>query len=415
MRQFHLAPSGCAALLLAALLQLSACGGGAPPGGMPPGDFTPQVTVVTLKAQPVTLTRELPGRTNPYLVAEVRPQVSGIVKKRLFTEGALVQAGQPLYELDDAIYRAQLDSAQASLSKAQATLAAAKLAADRSRELIKTDAVSAQDNDNAIAAFGQAQADVSGAKAAVANAAVNLAYAHLVAPISGRIGKSAVTQGALVTADQTAAMATVQTLDPIYVDVNQASSEWLKLKQEIDSGRAQSGAAESPVKIVLADGRTYAHTGRLQFADVTVDPTTGDFSLRAIVPNPNGELLPGMYVRAIVDEGVLPQGVLAPQQGILRDPKGNASALVVSAQGKVEPRAVKATRTIGDQWLIDEGLAAGDRLIVEGLQKVQPGMAVKAIEASEGVAGTPATAEPDAKAGSVAPASDSSASSAAAH
>jgi len=415
MRQIHLAPSGCAALLLAALLQLSACGGGAPPGGMPPGNFTPQVTVVTLKAQSVTLTRELPGRTNPYLVAEVRPQVSGIVKKRLFTEGALVQAGQPLYELDDAIYRAQLDSAQASLSKAQATLAAAKLAADRSRELIKTDAVSAQDNDNAIAAFGQAQADVSGAKAAVANAAVNLAYAHLVAPISGRIGKSAVTQGALVTADQTAAMATVQTLDPIYVDVNQASSEWLKLKQEIDSGRAQSGAAESPVKIVLADGRTYAHAGRLQFADVTVDPTTGDFSLRAIVPNPNGELLPGMYVRAIVDEGVLPQGVLAPQQGILRDPKGNASALVVSAQGKVEPRAVKVTRTIGDQWLIDEGLAAGDRLIVEGLQKVQPGMAVKAIEASEGVAGTPATAEPDAKAGSVAPAAHSSASSAAAH
>ncbi|MFI4895987.1 MAG: efflux RND transporter periplasmic adaptor subunit [Steroidobacterales bacterium] len=415
MRQFHLAPSGCAALLLAALLQLSACGGGAPPGGMPPGDFTPQVTVVTLKAQPVTLTRELPGRTNPYLVAEVRPQVSGIVKKRLFTEGALVQAGQPLYELDDAIYRAQLDSAQASLSKTEATLAAAKLAADRSRELIKTDAVSAQDNDNAIAAFGQAQADVSGAKAAVANAAVNLAYAHLVAPISGRIGKSAVTQGALVTADQTAAMATVQTLDPIYVDVNQASSEWLKLKQEIDSGRAQSGAAESPVKIVLADGRTYAHAGRLQFADVTVDPTTGDFSLRAIVPNPNGELLPGMYVRAIVDEGVLPQGVLAPQQGILHDPKGNASALVVSAQGKVEPRAVKATRTIGDQWLIDEGLAAGDRLIVEGLQKVQPGMAVKAIEASEGVAGTPATAEPDAKAGSVAPASDGRASSATAH
>jgi membrane fusion protein, multidrug efflux system len=415
MRQFHGVPSGCAALLWAALLQLCACGGGAPPGGMPPGGFTPQVTVVTLKAQPVTLTRELPGRTNPYLVAEVRPQVSGIVKKRLFTEGALVQAGQPLYELDDAIYRAQLDSAQASLSKAQATLAAAKLAADRTRELIKTDAVSAQDNDNAIAAFGQAQADVSGAKAAVANAAVNLAYAHLVAPISGRIGKSAVTQGALVTADQTAAMATVQMLDPIYVDVNQASSEWLKLKQEIDSGRAQSGAAESPVKIVLADGRTYAHTGRLQFADVTVDPTTGDFSLRAIVPNPNGELLPGMYVRAIVDEGVLPQGVLAPQQGILRDPKGNASALVVSAQGKVEPRAVKATRTIGDQWLIDEGLAAGDRLIVEGLQKVQPGMAVKAVEASEGVAGTPATAEPDAKANSAAPASDSSASGAAAH
>jgi membrane fusion protein, multidrug efflux system len=370
---------------LPAMLALAACGGGVPHGA-PGGDFTPQVTVVTLKSQSVTLTRELPGRTNAFLVAEVRPQVSGIVKQRLFTEGAIVKAGQPLYELDDAIYRAQLESAQASLAKADATVAAAQLAADRSRELIKIDAVSRQDNDNAIAAFGQAKADVAAAKAAIANATVNLTYAHLVAPISGRIGKSAVTVGALVTANQAAAMATIQQLDPIYVDVNQASSEWLRLKQVIDSGRAQSGAADSPVTIVLADGRTYGQKGRLQFADVTVDPTTGDFLLRAIVPNPSGELLPGMYVRAVLDEGVLSQGVLAPEQGITRDPKGNASALVVNAQGKVEPREVKVSRNIGNQWLVDEGLASGDRLIVEGLQKVQPGMAVKAVEAVAGSA-----------------------------
>jgi membrane fusion protein (multidrug efflux system) len=362
---------------------VAGCGGGGAPAGMPAGGFTPQVTVVTLKAQPVTLTREFPGRTNAYLVAEVRPQVSGIVKQRLFTEGALVKAGQPLYEIDDAIYRAQYNSAEASLQKAQATLLAARLAAERSRELVKIDAVSAQDNDNAESAFGQAQADVASAQAAVANSAVNLAYAHIVAPISGRIGKSSVTQGALVTADQASAMATIQQLDPIYVDVNQASSEWLQLKQEIDSGRAQSGAADSPAKIVLADGHAYEHEGKLQFADVTVDPTTGDFLLRAIVPNPNGVLLPGMYVRALLDEGVLPNGVLAPQQGITHDPKGNATALIVNKEGKVEPRVVKASRTIGNQWLIDDGLAAGDRVIIEGLQKVQPGMSVKAIEASD--------------------------------
>jgi len=369
------------AQVFAIALLLTACGhGGKPPGGF--GDMTPQVTVVTLKEQPVTLRRELPGRTNAYLVAEVRPQVSGVLKKRLFEEGSLVKAGQPLYEIDDAIYRAQLESAQASLAKAEATVAAAQLAADRARELIKIDAVSRQEYDNAISASGQAIADVAAGKAAVANASVNLSYAHLTAPISGRIGKSSVTVGALVTANQTAAMATIQQLDPIYVDVNQASSEWLRLKQEIDSGRAQSGAADSPVTILLTDGRTYGEKGKLQFADITVDPTTGDFLLRAIVPNPNGELLPGMYVRALLDEGVLSKGVLAPQQGIARDVKGNATALVVNAQGKVETREVKVSRTVGDQWLVDEGLAGGDRVIVEGLQKVQPGVAVKAVEAA---------------------------------
>jgi membrane fusion protein (multidrug efflux system) len=375
------AVSGFALLSMIAALLLSGCGkgGGAQQGG-PPAGFAPQVTVVTLKSQSVTLTRELPGRTNAYLVAEVRPQVSGVLKKRLFEEGSLVKAGQPLYEIDDAVYRAQLESAQATLAKAEATVAAAKLSAERDQELIKIDAVSKQDNDNAIATYGQAQADVAAGKAAVANASVNLQYAHLASPISGRIGKSMVTVGALVTANQAAAMATIQQLDPIYVDVNQASSEWLHLKQEIDSGRAKSGAADSPVTIILADGRTYARQGKLQFADITVDPTTGDFLLRAIVPNPNGELLPGMYVRAVLDEGVLSQGVLAPQQGIARDPKGNATAMVVNAQGKVESRDVKVSRTIGDQWLVDDGLADGDKLIVEGLQKIQPGMTVNAVE-----------------------------------
>lgn len=363
-------------------LLLSSCGRGGGQKGGPPGDLTPQVTVVTLKMQPVTLTREFPGRTNAYLIAEVRPQVSGILKKRLFEEGAIVKAGQLLYEIDDAIYRAQLESAQATLAKADAGVAAAKLTAERTAELIKFDAVSKQENDNAIAAYGQAVADVAAGKAAVANATVNLNYAHLTAPITGRIGKSAVTVGALVTANQATAMATIQQLDPIYVDVNQASSEWLHLKQEIDSGRAKSDAADSPVRIVLADGRTYGQQGRLQFTDVTVDPSTGDFLLRAVVPNPKSELLPGMYVRALLDEGVLANGVLAPQQGIARNAKGNASALVVNAEGKVEPREVKVSRTIGDQWLVDEGLASGDRLIVEGLQKVQPGMAVKAVEAT---------------------------------
>jgi membrane fusion protein (multidrug efflux system) len=369
------------AQIFAIALLLSACGGGGKPaGGF--GDMTPQVTVVTLKEQTVTLRRELPGRTNAYLVAEVRPQVGGVLKKRLFEEGSLVKAGQPLYEIDDAIYRAQLESAQASLAKADATVAAAQLAADRARELIKSDAVSRQEYDNAISSSGQAKADVAAGKAAVANASVNLSYAHLASPISGRIGKSSVTVGALVTANQTAAMATIQQLDPIYVDVNQASSEWLHLKQEIDSGRAQSGAADSPVTILLTDGRTYGQKGKLQFADITVDPTTGDFLLRAIVPNPNGELLPGMYVRALLDEGVLSKGVLAPQQGITRDPKGNATALIVNAQGKVETRNVKVSRTVGDQWLVDDGLASGDHVIVEGLQKVQPGMAVKSVEAA---------------------------------
>jgi membrane fusion protein (multidrug efflux system) len=280
------------------------------------------------------------------------------------------------------LYRAQYNSAKAALQRAQATLAAAQLAAKRSAELVKIDAVSAQDNDNAVAALAQAQADVASAQATVDSTATSLAYAHISAPISGRIGKSTVTPGALVTANQTAAMATIQQLDPIYVDVSQSSREWLQLRQEIVDGRVQATGNEAPVEILLINGSRYDHDGKLQFAEVTVDPTTGDYQLRALVPNPDGLLLPGMYVRAVLSEGVLAKGLLAPQQAIMRDPKGNATALIVNHDDKVEPREVKVSRTVGNQWLVDEGLVAGDRLIVEGLQKVQPGMAVKAVEAT---------------------------------
>jgi membrane fusion protein, multidrug efflux system len=367
-----------AIVAIVAAVTLWGCGR---PEAMPPaGDFRPEVTVVTLKAQPVTLTRELPGRTTAYLVADVRPQVSGIVKRRLFTEGSLVHAGQLLYEIDDSLYRAQYDNAKASLQKAQANEIAAHLAAQRAAALIKIDAISAQDNENAISAEGQAVADVAAARAALDSAAVNLAYARITAPISGRIGRSSVTAGALVTADQSAALATIQQLNPIYVDVNQSSADWLTLKQEIDSGRIQSSGAGTPATIVLENGAIYPHRGTLLFTDVTVDPTTGNFLLRALVPNPEGLLLPGMYVRAVIDEGVLPHGVLAPQEGIQHDPRGDATALVVDAAGRVEERRVGITRAIGNRWLIDSGLSAGDRLIVSGAQKVQPGMPVRAVE-----------------------------------
>jgi membrane fusion protein (multidrug efflux system) len=378
----------CVAVVVAAAALVAGCNSqsGPPPGARPP----PQVSVVTLKPQAITLTRDLPGRVSAFLVAEVRPQVSGIIKRRLFTEGGTVKAGQPLYELDDAIYRAQYNSARATLQKAQATQEGARLTANRAAEMVKIDAVSAQDNDNAVAALAQAQADVAAGQAALDSSAVNLAYAHIVSPITGRIGKSSITQGALVTAEQSAALATVQQLDPIYIDVNQSSSEWLQLKQDIDAGRVQAGASGAPTKVVLENGTPYPTEGTLQFSDVTVDPSTGNFLLRVVVANPNQLLMPGMYVRAIVGEGVRPQGLLVPQRGITRDAKGGATALVVGADGKVTVHDVKVSRTIGDQWVVEDGLASGDRVVVEGLQKVQPGMPVTASEAAPAAAGAPA-------------------------
>lgn len=378
--------------LLAALLPLLACGGkgkggpggaqGAGEGGGMPQMPPAQVTVVTLKSEPVTLTRELPGRTSAVAEAEVRPQVNGIVKRRLFSEGGIVKAGQPLYELDDSVYRAEYDNARAALAKAEATAHAAQQTARRATELRRIDAVSEQEKDEAVAAQHSAEADVAAAKAMVSRNRLNLVYARIAAPITGRVGMSAVTAGALVTANQDAPLATVQQLDPIYVDVNQSSSEYLRLRREIAAGALASDAG-TPVTIVLEDGSQYAHPGKLQASDVTVDQGTGSFALRVIVPNPEYVLRPGMYVTAVLAEGKDADAVLAPQQGITRDPKGNASALVVGPDGKVALRDVKVSRTIGDKWLVDDGLKAGDRVIVEGVQKVQPGMPAQAIELGE--------------------------------
>ena len=373
-------------LLLAAAgaLVLSGCGGEPAPQAMP----TPEVAVVTLKDQPVRLTRELAGRTAPFLVAEVRPQVTGIITRRLFEEGSKVKAGDALYEIDAAAYRASRDSARAALARAQATLTSARLAANRSTELAAAKLVSTQDNERAAAAFQQAQADVAAARANLQATEVTLGYASITAPISGRIGKSSVTQGALVTANQAQALATIQQLDPMYVDLAQSSSELLALRKEMAAGTLERGEGV-PVKILLEDGSQYGQDGRMEFADVTVDPTTGSYALRVLVPNAENFLLPGMYVRAVVDMGQRPNGVLAPQQGITRDAKGNAVAMVVTPEGKVEQRVVQASRTIGDQWLVDEGLRAGDRVIVEGLQKVQPGGDAIAVEAGAAAPAAP--------------------------
>lgn len=370
-------PVRAALLSLAAASLLAACGGGA----APQGPAAQAVTVVTLKAEPVTLTRELPARINPHLIAEVRPQVSGIIEKRLFTEGGEVKAGQGLYQLDDSTYQAQFASAKASLARAEATLNSARLNATRSAGLAKVDAVSQQDYENATAALLQAEADVKLAQASVRSSGIQLGYARIIAPISGRIGKSSVTQGALVTANQAEALATVQQLDPVYVDATASSSELLALRRELAAGTLTSAVRTVPVTIVLEDGARYSHGGKLTFADVTVDPTTGTFLLRVLAPNPDHLLLPGMYVRAVFSIGTREDGVLVPQQAIARDPKGHTTALVVGKDGKVELRQVQVSRTVGDKWLVDSGLGAGDRVIVEGLQKVRPGSPVQATEA----------------------------------
>lgn len=359
------------------LTGIAACGG---PAGPPQGYGAVPVTVVTLATAPVVLRRELPGRTTPYLVAEVRPQVHGIVKQRLFTEGTAVTAGQPLYQLDDATYQADLASAKAALARAEAALNTARLSARRSTDLLAINAISKQDDENAAAALQQGEADVASAAAAVRSAEVILGYARIKAPIGGRIGRSSVTQGALVTANQDEPLATVQQLDPIYVDLTQSSAEWLQLRRELAAGRLE-GAQDMPVAIVLEDGTPYAQPGKLAFSEVSVDPTTGSFALRVVVPNPEHILLPGMYVRAIVGTGTRQAGLLVPQQAVARDPKGHTTAMVVGKDGNVEVRPVRVSQAIDDRWLVEDGLAAGDKVIIEGLQKVRPGVPVQATEA----------------------------------
>lgn len=367
-----------AGILLSGSILLTGCGKkDAPP---PPGPQ--EVSVVSVASQQLAMTTELPGRTSSFQIAEVRPQVGGIIQKRLFREGADVKAGQPLYQIDPATYRAAYDSARATLAKADANLTTARLKADRYRELVSINAVSKQEYDDADAAFKQAAADVAGARAAVESARINLDYTRVSSPISGRIGKSTVTPGALVTQNQADALTTVQQIDPIYVDVTQSSTEVLRLRRELESGKlARAGNGGARVKLRLEDGSDYAHEGRLEFSDITVDQGTGAITIRAVFPNPERNLLPGMYVRAVLEEGVNDQAILVPQQGVTRNHKGEATALVVGQDNKVAERVLNVSRTIGDKWLVNSGLKQGDRVIVEGLQKVHPGAVVKPVPA----------------------------------
>ena len=330
---------------------------------------TPQVGVITLEAKPFTLTSEVPGRTSAYRIAEVRPQVNGIIQKRLFTEGSEVKAGQQLYQIDAATY-------EAALKSAQATQVSAKSLADRYKLLVADKAVSQQAYDEARAAGLQADA-------ALDQARINLRYTKVLAPISGRIGRSAVTEGALVSNGQANAMATIQQLDPIYVDVTQSSTELLRLRRDLADGRLQK-VSESAAKVALKleDGSHYAHEGTLEFSEVAVDESTGSVTLRAVFPNPDHLLLPGMFVHAELLSGVKQNAILAPQQGVTRNQRGEPVALVVNAENKVEQRVLKADRTAGNAWLVEDGLKEGDRLITEGLQFVQPGAEVKAVPAS---------------------------------
>ena len=362
----------------ALMIMLGGCGSG--PGqqaGPPP---VPEVATVTIQPQQVELTTELPGRTSAYLVAEIRPQVNGIIKKRLFKEGSDVKAGQMLYQIDPAPFQVALDSARASLGKAQANLPSIQLRAERYRELLADKGVSRQDYDDAKAAVDQAKAEIEYWKTAVAGARINLDYTRVTAPISGRIGKSSVTDGALVTAYQAMPLATIQQLDPIYVDVAQSSSELLRLKRHLETGRLSAdGENGRKVRILLEDGSPYPQEGVLQFRDITVDPATGSFTLRIVVPNPKHLLLPGMFVRAAVQEGIAGQAIMVPQQGVSRTPKGEPIALVVDEAGTVQQRPLTLNRALGDQWFVSSGLSAGDRVIVEGMLNVRPGATVKAV------------------------------------
>lgn len=365
-------------LVLGLSMLLAACDGqnaGAPAGA----GGEQEVGVVTLRGQSVTLSSELTGRVNATMTSDVRPQVDGIIKQRLFTEGAEVKAGQVLYQIDPASYQASYDQAAAQLKNAQATVQSTRLKSQRYAALVKENGVSQQDADDAKAAYLAAVASVAQYQAALETARINLAYTQVRAPIAGRIGISSVTPGALVTASQTDALATIRALDPIYVDLTQSSAQLLKLRRQ--QAALQRGAV-TPVAIKLEDGTPYAHAGKLELTEVAVDEATGSVTLRAVFPNPEHELLPGMYVHATVDNGVDPKAILAPQQGITRNAKGEATVLVVDEQNNVAQRTVSAERVVGSNWLIGSGLNEGDRLIVEGTSKVAIGAAVKPVEVS---------------------------------
>ncbi|EPG9697397.1 efflux RND transporter periplasmic adaptor subunit [Klebsiella aerogenes] len=368
----HARVSLLSSLIISALL-LTGCDNSGDQQAQPQA---PQVSVHVVHSEPLSVTTELPGRTSAFRVAEVRPQVSGIILKRNFVEGSDIKAGESLYQIDPATYQAAWNSAKGDEAKAEAAAAIAHLTVKRYVPLLGTQYISQQEYDQAVATARQADADVVAAKAAVENARINLAYTKVTSPIDGRIGKSSVTEGALVTNGQADAMATVQQLDPIYVDVTESSNDFMRLKQE----SLQRGDDSKSVQLIMENGQPYSLKGSLQFSDVTVDESTGSITLRAVFPNPQHTLLPGMFVRARIDEGVNPQAILVPQQGVTRTPRGDATVLIVNAQNQVENRKVIATQAIGDKWLITSGLQNGDKVIVSGLQKVRPGVTVKATE-----------------------------------
>ncbi len=355
----------------------------------------PEVAVVTVQSRQVVTTTELTGRTASNLIAEVRPQVGGIIQKRLFTEGADVRAGQPLFQIDPAIYQAAVSNAGAALARSEAQLTTVQLRADRLRELLAEKAVSQQDYDDAAAALKQTQADIQYGKANLETARINLQYTTITAPISGRIGRSGITEGALVTAHQPLALATIQKIDPMYVDVTQSTTDILKLRRKLEEGQLSRNSNQQQVRLILDDGSEYPLKGKLQFQDITVDPTTGSVILRIVFPNPKGLLMPGMFVRAIVEEGVHKNAILVPQQAVSRDPKGNPLTLTVDKEGKVQQKPLNLDRTIGSEWLVSSGLEPGDKVIVEGMLKVKPGIPVKAVPFDTG--GKTEQANPSAK------------------
>lgn len=352
----------------------------------PPQAVVPEVGTVTIRAEQAVLTTELPGRTTAFLVAEIRPQVNGIIQKRLFEEGADVRAGNILYQIDPAPYQAALEQAKAALAVAESKVPSARSRVERYKDLVAIHAVGQQDYDDAVAALGAAEAGVASARAVMENARINLEYTPIKSPITGRIGRSSVTVGALVNAYQGAPLAVVQQMDPIYVDLIQSSAEVLRLQRKLESGRlTQDKEAWSKVKLLLEDGTAYPLDGKLKFRDITVDQSTGSVDLRAVFPNPDKVLLPGMFVRAVVEDGVSDTALFVPQQGVSRDTRGNPTALVVGKDGKVELRLLEIDRAIGDKWLVTKGLSVGDQVIVEGLQKVRPGATVKAVPMAAGI------------------------------
>ena len=369
-------------MLVAAALVLTACG--KDQGGPPP---PPEVSIITLKPRAIEITDQLPGRTTAFRVAEVRPQVTGVVQRRLFTEGTEVKAGQQLFQIDSGSYRAALSSAEAALKRAEAQAVTAKLLQERYEPLIAANAVSKQENDEAIAARARAEADVASARAAVDAARINVVYTQVLSPISGQIGRTLVTEGALVTSGQQGPLATIQQLDPIYVDITQSSTEMLRLQRQLAAGEmVKDGNNQAEVTLTLEDGSSYSERGRLKVSEASVDPSTGSVTLRAVFPNPRRELLPGMFVRAQLAQGTRSAALLVPQRGVSHNPKGEATVLIVDKDDKVAERVVTADRAINGEWLITAGLAAGDRVIVDGLQKAKPGNPVKAVPAAEELA-----------------------------